>query len=452
MRTRTFQKGDRVWEATLYPDCVQLRHGKAGGKLRERSVACTDMLHARREFDRLIAATLEDGYAETMPKQRTPILGATGKALEKALVADPDDLPAHMAYADWLAEQADPALQARGELVRVQLALEDESLPRAERKKLSEREAELLGGESDAGWLDESLADFLLSGRCDDMGESAQNESGWGDCIWRRGWIDHLTIGLLSEELAEAIDQARCLRLLRGLAVLDTHWQGEPFSLLDGTKNLGNVRTFRVSDYGAFDVWRLVRSLPRLEELYLHASRGDCDDVFGLRNLRHLRVLEVHGSDDYPLDELAANPVLANLTHLSLWPHAIEAGEAPFIRVAGVRALVRSRHLRSLRHLEVKLSDAGDAGCAELVESGILARLETLVFGPGTVTDIGAAMLAACPAVKSLKKLDLSGNRLSRRGVRLLREAGVNLRAADQQTGNEDGEFDDDYLYEGDSE
>ena len=54
-------------------------------------------------------------------------LDATGQALQAAVVEGPDDLAAHMALADWLSEQADPRLQARGELIRTQLALEGQS-------------------------------------------------------------------------------------------------------------------------------------------------------------------------------------------------------------------------------------------------------------------------------------------------------------------------------------
>ncbi len=62
------------------------------------------------------------------------------QALEAARLADPDDVGTHSAYADYLQERGDP----RGEFIQVQLALEDESKPAAQRKKLAEREAALL--------------------------------------------------------------------------------------------------------------------------------------------------------------------------------------------------------------------------------------------------------------------------------------------------------------------
>ena len=53
---------------------------------------------------------------------------------------------------------------------------------------------------------------------------------------------------------------------------------------------------------------------------------------------------------------LAANPALAGLTQLFLHPHLSEQG--PFITLAELQALVRSPHLRSLTHLQVRLCDA----------------------------------------------------------------------------------------------
>ena len=77
------------------------------------------------------------------------------EALEAALAAAPDDLAAHMAYGDLLSEQGDP----RGEFVQVQLALEDERRPAAERKELQRRERELLDAH-EREWLGELATPF----------------------------------------------------------------------------------------------------------------------------------------------------------------------------------------------------------------------------------------------------------------------------------------------------
>src|SRR5919108_156006 len=85
-----------------------------------------------------------------------PARGTLREALESALADNPDDLASHMAYADFLTEQGDP----RGEFIRVQLALEDESVPAGERKRLRQRERELLDAH-EREWLGE-LAPILL--------------------------------------------------------------------------------------------------------------------------------------------------------------------------------------------------------------------------------------------------------------------------------------------------
>jgi uncharacterized protein (TIGR02996 family) len=84
---------------------------------------------ARRERTRLIFEKLAAGYVEVTPDS-APVWGvspadATGAALEAALFADPDDLGAHRAYADYLSEQAEPSLRDRGEFISLGLVLEE---------------------------------------------------------------------------------------------------------------------------------------------------------------------------------------------------------------------------------------------------------------------------------------------------------------------------------------
>ncbi|MBY0228932.1 MAG: TIGR02996 domain-containing protein [Gemmataceae bacterium] len=102
------------------------------------------------------------------------MMSAMKRALESALVENPDDLASHSAYADWLMEQGDP----RGEFIQVQLALEDASKPAAERKRLRQRETALLKKHAKE-WLGET-ARFLL-------GERVGSDTPWR-YSFRRGW------------------------------------------------------------------------------------------------------------------------------------------------------------------------------------------------------------------------------------------------------------------------
>jgi hypothetical protein len=175
--------------------------------------------------------------------------------------------------------------------------------------------------------------------------------------------------------------------------------------------------------------------------------------------LHRLRLLQVyHMNRRYPLEVLAANEALANLTSLRFHPHHHvdllhddpPAGpEDGYITLEGVRALVRSPHLPALTHLQLRLSTMGDAGVEEIVRSGILKRLKVLDLRHGCVTDAGARTLAECPDLRRLELLDLDRNRLSPAGVAALQGAGIMVRAGDQVRSDEDVNQ---YLFEGDFE
>src|SRR5262245_30098562 len=110
------------------------------------------------------------------------------QALEAALVENPDDLAAHMAYGDYLAEQGDP----RGEFVQVQIALEDDRRPPSERKRLAARVGELLEAHRDE-WLGPLATHFP-------PGEGLLNV-----VTFRRGWIDAVRVHTLTVEVARAL-------------------------------------------------------------------------------------------------------------------------------------------------------------------------------------------------------------------------------------------------------
>jgi uncharacterized protein (TIGR02996 family) len=399
-------------------------------------------------------------------------------ALEAALAENPDDIAAHMAYADVLSEQGDP----RGEFVQVQLALEDERLSRQERRRLKEREKALLGAH-ERDWLGD-LAGVLL-----DAEDADEHEDGptYG---YRRGWLDEIDFSALTIAAARRLRDAPAARLLTRLVVRRVSMLDEPGSYPPGPdvpagvhdgaplalRNAPFMNTLRFFQFGphspddSFHVYRhepceykfpypaeglhllpLLSQLTRVEELRLLAHHVDTD-LFRLPNWRHLRVLQIYHSDDqYRLADLAANPAFANLEELLLHPHASDSDEA-LIFLDDVRALVRSPHLTKLRRLQLRLSDLGDAGCAEIVSSGILKRLEALDLRHGVIADAGARTLADCPDLRRLKRLDMQRNRLTAEGVRLLRATGIDVRADHQHEPDADGEYNLDYLMEGDVE
>jgi uncharacterized protein (TIGR02996 family) len=409
------------------------------------------------------------------------------ETFERAILANPDDVAGYAAYADWLQEQDDP----RGEFIAVQIALEDESRPAVERKQLQHREAELLAAH-EREWLGE-LAPFLLDP--DRPAPAGYTSSTDGQHRWRWGFLSFLSFVSLSPTSAQALAGLAAAKLLRELRVGSDYYaedaSNEPqqrvptppgvrshsqvFELI-GADCLKNLRVFHYGDdeaeppedgwtdchTGAEGLEHVIATMPRVEELDLLCKDYDMGALFALPNLTNLRVLRAYhqggyGRDsryEYPLDILAANPALANLTHLIFHPHQPEGGDGDpgdsYLPLEQVRHLVNGPHLKSLTHLQLRLSDMGDPGVEEFVRSGILKRLTWLDLRHGAITDEGARLFAACPDANKLERLDLSRNGVTTAGLAALRAAGVNAVANNPLTDDELAARE--YLREGDFE
>jgi uncharacterized protein (TIGR02996 family) len=425
--------------------------------------------------------------------------GELREALEAALVDNPDDRAAHMAYADHLQEQGDP----RGEFIQVQLALEDESRSVEERKRLRQREAELLAAH-EKEWLGE-LAPLLL-GTPDQQRalfaaemRNPERLEYTTKCMhfrhgWARGWLDRFECNNLTVEMARKLGRAPIARLLRALVCRGDEGAGvfryeggpdlpngdgyfRPCEILACYPSVHNIRIFQYGEevdpeedgYHAgtqFDrLAPLVERMPRLEELYIYGhiylpedGRADLSQFLSSWTLANLRVFQHYHGLVYPLEVLAANRFLSRLTHLLCFPHSFAPppgeevcsdGNNTAISRANVRAVVTSTHLTALTRLQLRCCDGGDATIADVVASGVLKRLKMLDLRHGYVTDEGARLLASCPDAKSLEVLDLINNRLTDEGIAALQAAGIRVRAERQQAAPYDDQA---ILYYGDWE
>jgi uncharacterized protein (TIGR02996 family) len=408
---------------------------------------------------------------------------------EQALAADPDDRAGWSAYADYLAERGDP----RAELMHVQLALEDDTRSVTDRRALQAREQEIFA-RYQREWLGE-LASHILDG-------DGRNTP-WAAGRWQRGFLSGVTTQCLTYAFAQRLARAPAARFLRELRIHGTaayrryksrlphphvplpagvrsHW--ELFELI-GAPWLGNLRVFQMGggeDEPPEDGWcdchtyapgmqHVIACMDRVEEMHLFCKNYDVDRLFALPNLTRLRVLRVYhlsmrGSMArprpdyvYPLDVLAANRSLGRLTHLLFHPHYQQyERDSPddvhpsFLPLSQVRAVLDSEQLKSLTHLQLRLSTMGDEGCRAIVRSGILKRLKVLDLRHGCVTDAGARVLAECPDTARLERLDLSRNAVRAAGLEALLRAGVRAEANEPLTDRELEEGH--YLFEGDFE
>jgi uncharacterized protein (TIGR02996 family) len=493
---RTFQYSDakshNFWNIEVSGSSFTVTYGKVGaGSQTKQTKRFASPEKARAEADKLIKERLKKGYHETTAKAAV----SQAEAFERALADDPHDLASWCAYADYLAEQGDP----RGEFMQVQIALEDEKRTQVERTTLKKQEAKLLK-EHEKDWLgplaavtvDAEPVSFWDGGKEGLRAPVAHR--------FTRGWLSRLEFHGLTVAEARALARASQARLLRELVVESVAYEAsvgatqqyvysyyEPgpdipadiapydtpgLHALCRCPQLANVRYFRLGDLvdrvdGPEEDFNcntpghlahhVVKQMPNLEELYLLAHWVDANNLFSLPMPR-LHVLQLYHSHSYPLDKLAANPSLTNLTTLLCHPHAPTSDreeDGAYIRLPHLRAICRSPHLKALTNLRLRLTDFGDAGAKEIVASGILKRLKVLDLQGGCITDEGARLLAGCPDLTHLDYLNLSRNALTQAGEQAITAAGVKATVSGQH-GEASGEVGDgqlaDYLFEGDSE
>jgi uncharacterized protein (TIGR02996 family) len=484
------ERSQRFWNIQRQGNSITVTYGRVGSRGRTNTKTLADEAGAIREHDKLVREKLARGYMETTPGRgllpSSPPRNLR-ESLEQALVEDPDDLAAHMAYADHLTESG----EAWGELIQVQVALENKRLSGNERRTLKRRETELLAAHTPR-WLGE-LTPFLLG---PDEEDSDRATVRCNHSI-RRGWLDYLNIDTLTVNYARALVRSPQTRLLRELVVRYAASEGENNDHEPGddvptwerdrvqfislhplvrSPYLVNVRRFHLGHLESNDDYRhwegsytlgiaavdLVARMPRIEDISLWTRGVDLDRLFAMP-LPNLRRLQIHHMNRrHPLERLASNPTLSNLTDLLFHPHYHEEywreedqdtdPEMAYIPLSAVDALLRSANLPKLRYLQLRLSSMGDEGIRRLIASGMLKRLEVLDLRHGCITDEGARLLAECPDTRRLERLDLNRNHLTSTGIEAIRALGIDAQVDDQWGETNEDTYPSSYLQEGDFE
>lgn len=430
---RTFEKGSRSWCIERRGAKIRTSWGKIGGKQQSREHFCYHGFFAEDKECELVREKLKAGYHETTTELVLPPLEPLGQALESALVADPDDLAAHMAYADWLSEQPLPAWQARSEVIRLQLCLQGKQ-PAAERRKASNR-VEKIRKEYERAWMGPELAGLLFEEKVEYHPPSMLPLC---DYAWdyRMGWIDSLEIGYLTEQSARLLSQSSALRLLRRLMIRAIDRVGQPLDVLARTTTVGNVRELileNLQETASFpDPTALVKRMPHLEELQIRTDDVDLGNTISLTTLTRLRRLKLYGTWPTPLVEIGRNRALHRLEQLEV---RIGGGSKTAETLEDLAVVLRSPYLSSLRELTIVGNTHGDALASELVASGILKRINPLDLRMGTLTNAGARILGSSLDFRYLEQLCLEFNRLTRSGHSAFRGSGVKVLMGDQNSG-----------------
>lgn len=493
---RTFQfsdaKSHKFWTIDVQGSSFTVTYGKVGTAGQTQAKSFPSAEKAQAEADKLIREKTGKGYRETTPKAEV----SQAEAFEAGLLDHPHDLARWSAYSDSLTEQDDP----RGEFMRVQLALEDEAVSAADRKKLKAAETKLLKAH-EREWLG-PLAAFTIDGEVTAR-HTRMLQAKRPPVIHRfeQGWLASLDFFNLTVNQVRAYSNNPSSRMVRELLIasveseapegtqaqyIDSYYTPGPdvptdidpydqpaLHALCRCPHLSAVRTFRLgepivpdkngNEYSNCEmrgetVYHLVKQMPRIEHLSLYAHRVDANKLFVLP-MPNLRSLTLFHSHSYPLDKLAANKTLTKLTKLECHPHAMDYDEeegGAYIRFKHLKAICRSAYLTNLTHLMLRCADFGDAGVKEIIDSGLLGRLKVLDLRAGCISDKGADLLAKSPDLKKLEFLNLQNNALTADGVKAIKATGVNADLTSMHTQStppdpEDGETPE-YLFDGDIE
>jgi uncharacterized protein (TIGR02996 family) len=456
MRTFEFVEGasSKFWNITLSGKSFTVQWGRIGTAGQSQEKTFPDEAKAQKEHDKLVAEKLKKGYTETTPKAKAAPISLRD-ALEAALDDNPDDRAAWMAYADHLAESGEP----RGEFMQVQLALEDGSRKPAERKELQVREQELLKKHRKA-WLGP-------------LGDALKEKNA---VRWARGVLDAVTFTDFGFKHAPALKALPAARFLRSLTAetVDSYtpdYGDDPpegvhpdrstsaLSMLADAPFLPHLRhlsageevphgeeTYSSNYTQGHGLPELLKATPRLESFAFYGKNLNLKALFGLTLPRLQSLIVYHVRDRHPLGVLAVNPGMPALEYLRVRPsHQWDNSAVPRAEVV---KLLRSPHFPKLRELHLHASDLGNAGCRDVVDSGVLKRVEVLDLSFGCISDAGVRTLLASPDIHRLKTLDLSYNEITDEGGALLAAVSGPAVHSDGQSAPGANE----YLYAGDIE
>lgn len=280
--------------------------------------------------------------------------------LLRAIVADPEDDTARLAYADRLDELGGEANATRAEFIRLQVMLYRASAETAETRAARRRSADLLERYRDA-W---GFPAGPLRTRC----------------AVRRGFVDEL----VADRWDPAPGPTDVLGLLPHHPVTRVRLVGFR------TGGMEVFETFEALDVPAF---RKVRHLELASE---HWTDELLDRLLWLEHFPELHSLALLGTAATPagVGEIARCPRLVRLRQLRIgfvgyWlspPQHVGRG----VRDEGAAALAASPFLTGLRELSLRATGIGPDGALALADSANLAGVEQLILTENPDIDLPA--------------------------------------------------------------
>jgi len=363
---------------------------------------------------------------------------STREALEQALLAEPENVAIHSAYADLLIEQEDP----RGEYIRLQLALEDRSQP-LDRLRILEQQAYSLRRQHEHAWLG-PLAEFVDPPR--QRQSVAEPVEPNVDVTFRRGWIDRVVIQDLTQPLLSALSETALARLMRELD-MSNNLGPSLFTAINirdllTSRNVCNLRRLKLgcdvinqwqSGYIYFSALLAERS-PRLTHLELYQDCVIFDELLptSFSNIETLSVTATLGS--HTMDLLSQTitshvPLRLELYRQNTSWHGLKQlhlDSPGLLGFTGLESFFQTPWTK-LEYLTLRLPRFADNGLRALLASPLVRKLKGLDLCRSEITDEGAEELLQHPYLAELEYLNLDNNYLTIHGIQLLSEAGFDI-------------------------
>ncbi|MEO8553930.1 MAG: WGR domain-containing protein, partial [Kofleriaceae bacterium] len=450
----------KFWEVSLDGTTVKTRYGKIGTAGQQTVKDFDSKGEAFKELDKLVTEKTKKGYAEGGVAGGAAAAANAGSAkgdarnpeLEKAIVANPFDKDAYAVLADWLQEQGDP----RGELISLQLAGKDKPA-----QQMIDKQADyFLGPLAEHTKVHDEGSNNSTSHLRTKEQEKEWQKTQQQAFLWRNGFIYRVRLSHDSysdEEFdgstAEILDSV--LRHPSGRFVVELAFMsnGDPNednlqSLIDvlAKKAPPTVRKLSFGDNVDQISWhhignlgKLWKAVPNLQILEIETGEFDVGKMEA-PNLE--RAVFITGGLAKACGKNIATAVMPKIKHLEVYYGTDNYGGDCTIKE--VRPLLDRTDLEQLEYLGLKNSEFGNDIAKAVVDAKIVKGLKTLDLSMSTITDEGAAALAAGAAkLAHLECLDLTHNYLTKDGIKAVKSICKKVVTEDQQTPNEwgDGEL-----------
>ncbi|HEY0254544.1 MAG TPA: WGR domain-containing protein [Kofleriaceae bacterium] len=481
---------NKFWDINLSGKSFTTTYGKIGANGQTTIKQFANDAAAKKEYEKLIGEKTKKGYqlvgkaakagkptAKAANAKGTPAAGVPAKStkksaapepeagqakgdarnpeLEKAILANPFDREAYAVFADWLQEQGDP----RGELISLQLGNRDG----AAKKLIQSQAAYFLGDLAEHQKVYDSNGNNNVSHLRTNEQHKAWEKVADQAFLWRNGYIYRCRLSYDEDSTDEPFDAelkdllSAVLAHPSGRYIVEFAFQTNGSSNDDDLQPLIDVlaksapattrklvlgdNVDQISWHHTGNLGKLWRGVPNLQVLEIETGEFEVGKMVA-PNLE--RAIFITGGLSKSCGKNIATADMPKVKHLEIYYGTKNYGGS--CSVKEVKPLLDRTDLKQLEYLGLKNSEFADDIAKAVVDSKLVKQLKVLDLSLGTMTDAGAAILAANKdKLKHLELLDLHRNYLTKQGIKAVAGLCKKVVTTGQEQADEDG--DDVYRY-----